>query len=1011
MSLSILRCSIRNSPPSSSRADAIQLQQGEDFNNLAVDVQNLVSQISLGYTELEDLVRVEQDVTREVIAHEAAKTRGNIKKHVTAEIQTMQLHAGTEAQRDAFLQSLKFPEMNQRYNDLMHSRSATFKRVFSAYQDITTGDEANSIDEVTAEDLGIDESRRNHIDATWAEFINWLQSSDSLFCIRGKPGSGKSTLVKFVIDHENTKELLCRWSPDVTIISHFFWKIGSSTQNSIKGMLSSLVYQTLNDNQELTEYVLENFEHLAFKSNYHDWSTDDLEAVLHSTLEKDGRRFCVFIDGLDEIGNRDGLSNLIQSIERILHFPNVKVCVSSRPETSVMSWLKRKEISNLLLEDLTKPDMCAFVKKELEPYLSSDSISVEIHNKLVEELVWKAQGVFLWLHLATRSLKTGIQNDDSEDILLARLKGLPGELKQLYADMWQRLNEDNAVYRETAARYFRYALEDRGLIPMFPEVGFPSGFPEVQQPVLFQIACAEDLEAQKALLTGTMSEMRFPEVQRLCQRTELAIQTRCAGLLRVAGPRMGGRMMQAVGRANELDIPKGSKDVDHALFSRVIFIHRTAHDFFTDTETGQEILKCGVLSKAELQARLLKGLLCVLSFLHSEYGIMGRMSMLYKVVAISEAEDRRGLQEALKIFDIMQGLYDNKVIGMDRPTWQVQAPFLSLLTDYSQFDDFVIAKVKKAGSEQLATDVLREAWGADSSLYYHNRVPSARLIEKLLSMGADPHVHGLNRKQDMGRMEPFARQGTAFANLLTCCARSIDEGKYLDGPLVPELLKAAVAMLPSCPDLGATTLVIGRIKSNGESSLMNVTWLSRLKPFIQPDSPWILYEVDLKFLLLNMLTGLGTHVGEGFLNDLRVRELLPKLEDPSAKIRLIITCDEESEDLICHRIVSEVPAPEIAECLFAPCAEGEMQEMEALEQGKAAYERTMQLTKDGSAESVDLEPAILSLAEDKVGFCPMVDAGVVPTLSFVERLEEHLPYYPLTMERLKVVAIDVPTAK
>ncbi|KAG3176584.1 hypothetical protein PC129_g25548, partial [Phytophthora cactorum] len=159
--------------------------------------------------------------------------------------------------------------------------------------------------------------------------------------------------------------------------------------------------------------------------------------------------------------------------------------------------------------------MRTFVAKELKPFLSTDTISVKAHDKLVEKLVWKAQGVFLWLHLATRSVTIGIQNEDSEDMLLARLEELPSELTQLYADMWQRLNENNSVYRDTAARYFRYALQKRGLIPMFPEVGFPSGFPEIQQPVLFQIACAEAVDIQDILLSGTET-VDFTQVQQLC---------------------------------------------------------------------------------------------------------------------------------------------------------------------------------------------------------------------------------------------------------------------------------------------------------------------------------------------------------------------------------------------------------------------------------------------------------------------------------------------------------------
>ncbi|KAM5343823.1 hypothetical protein ACJ41O_012360 [Fusarium nematophilum] len=746
--------------------DAIELQQSEDFDGLATDVQNLVTQIAQGHTKLEDLVRTEHDVAREVVVQETFQTQRAINTHVTAQVQALGTNATTEAQHRSFLQSLKFPEINQRYNDLMDSRNASFKRVFASYEAMTRkGDDSRVTQDGNREDASTREHGRNEIGQAWAEFIEWLQSSDSLFCIRGKPGSGKSTLVKFIIDNKNTSQLLCRWSPKATIVSHFFWKIGSSPQNTIKGLLSSLVYRSLDGNQEMVRHILDRFRHLSSNTYYHDWSTQDLKTVLYFILEKDTQHRCVFVDGLDEICAEDGLSKLTQSLDEILKFPNIKMCVTSRPETLVMSWLKKKNVPGVLLEDLTRPDMWSFVRKELKPFLSNDSLCPEAHDKLAEKLVWKAQGVFLWLHLATRSLTTGIQNEDSEEMLLTRLGGLPSELEKLYADMWQRLNENNSVYRETAARYFRYALQEGGLIPMFPEVGYPSGYPEIQESTLFQIACAESVKIQEVLLTST-DTVTVTEMEQLCEKTRLDIQNQCAGLLRVRTPRMRGRMIEILGRANDLDL-QGTKGVDDALFSGVDFIHRTAHDFLTDTETGQNILKYGRWSESEVKIRLLKGLLCLLRFLRSEYGVMGRSSSIfYRATKLSESQGDQELQEAVKVLQLVQNLYDNKVIGADRPSWQLQAPFLSHLTDHAQFDDFVISSLAREDSRILATEVLRDGWDPDGSLYYNRgRTPSARLVEALISQGADPHAYGLNGKQEMGRMEPLARQGTPFTNL------------------------------------------------------------------------------------------------------------------------------------------------------------------------------------------------------------------------------------------------------
>lgn len=598
----------------SSRTDAIQLQQKHDFNNLAQDVQTLIVNISQGHTKLEDLVRTEHAMTRETVILGAIQTEQALKAHVITEVQAIGTNAEIEAQRKCFLGSLKATEMNRRYNDLMNSRDATFKRVFTSYQEVLSKGLEPKVPQPNDDAMDMEPDETAQIDQAWAGFVEWLQSSDSLFCIQGKPGSGKSTLLKFVIDNKTTRELLCHWSADTIIISHFFWKIGSAPQNSVKGLLCSLLYQILAGNSAMMEHVLDQFHPLSSHTSYDDWSTEDLRTVLYSILEKDTQRLCIFIDGLDEICNNDGLVRLTRVVEEILEFPNIKMCVATRPETQVIGWLKKRNSGGILLEDLTRPDMYSFTRKELGLYVSDRVISEKSNAKLVQQLVEKAQGVFLWLHLATRSLTTGIQNGDSEAMLFTRLKGFPSELLQLYSDMWKRMNENNSVYRETAAKYFRYALRGPDQLCFF---GRDGPF-EIALPSLFQVARGEDAENVETLLSDT-DAMSLSEVEEWCQKTELSIQTRCAGLLQVSKPRLlrtgtvpnMGMLFPGDVDAIASTTPWKRECLEQKVFKGFRFIHRTAHDFLTDTEAGKKILNCESRSEAAIETQLIKGSICL----------------------------------------------------------------------------------------------------------------------------------------------------------------------------------------------------------------------------------------------------------------------------------------------------------------------------------------------------------------------------------------------------------------
>jgi hypothetical protein len=958
----------------------------------------------------------EHCATRDAIVLETAKAQQAIDARLTGQVKALGVSIGAEADSISFLSSLKFPEMKQRYNDLLNSSEASFKGVFKSYREMTSNDTELKGNVKMSE--GFDTQNYNHnkekIDLTWANFVDWLKSSDSLFCIRGKPGSGKSTLVKFIVDNKNTKQLLSHEGSEAIVLSHFFWKIGSSPQNSIKGLLCSFTYQVLGNDREMLKQILDRFRHLSSHSHYHDWSTEELKALLYFILENAKCHTCIFIDGLDEICNTDGLSKLTRSIEELLQFTNVKICVASRPETLIMKWLNKMGVPGILLEDLTRPDMTDFVRKELAPFLSSNTISTEIHKTFTLRLVAKAQGVFLWLYLATRSVTTGLQSDDSETMLLARLKEMPSELTQLYTDMWQRLNDNNPVYRGIAARYFTYALaKPHYIVPIFPEVGFPSGFPEVWQPTLFQIACAERAEAAKEFLS-TKNAITWTAVKHVCEQATTSIEHRCAGLLRVVQRSGRGRTIKSAIRASHgkiLDDSNGTDEVEAAIFGSVVFIHRTAHDFLKDTETGQDILKFASLTQRERDFHLLKGLLCLLRFLHSEYGLMGRSTTIFgKVIHLYKSGDDRQQEEMTEFLKTLQDIYRTGAIGSDRELWQPQAPFLSHLTDHRELDDYVIASLSRTCSKTLATDILREAWDPDLSLYYNNgKSPSLRLIEAMISLGGDPHIYGVNWRQSMGRMEPFLRQGTAFSNLLLSFVNSIDDGKYLDGAGARETCKAALIMAMTCPDLSATTLILGGVNGSDQSSLYNLTWLKRLPV---REKPSLLFEVDFKFLLLHILSWQAQSIESDFLDSLHFNELLKRLQSPTARLRLIITIDNDSDDTVCHQIppglASTPEVSEIIDSVFPPTKDlrnnprppfdelggGPRPRFAASEKINPVHRLAMRIIEDSNLERIDLESAMVSLSKEKIGFCTFSAAGIIPTPPYLEYLEANLEHNP-----------------
>lgn len=89
----------------------------------------------------------------------------------------------------------------------------------------------------------------------------WLREGYGVFWIRGKPGAGKSTLMKYLTKEAETTRLLQQWSGKARLLiaDHYFWYPGSTLQRSHIGLFRSLLHSILlqdDDDCELLRIAL-----------------------------------------------------------------------------------------------------------------------------------------------------------------------------------------------------------------------------------------------------------------------------------------------------------------------------------------------------------------------------------------------------------------------------------------------------------------------------------------------------------------------------------------------------------------------------------------------------------------------------------------------------------------------------------------------------------------------------------------------------------------------------------
>lgn len=293
----------------------------------------------------------------------------------------------------------------------------------------------------------------------------WLKSGDGIYWISGKAGSGKSTLVRYLCGNYRTYHALKLWAGrnELVIASFYFWSAGNPMQKSQQGLLQSLLYQILSQHPQLIPVVCPSRwkEPTMFKADR--WTLQELCQVFDMLAEQGqlATRFCFFVDGLDEYDGEH--MDIIQILERLAKLPGIKLCVSSRPWNIFLRAFEDTS-QKLFVHDFTKDDIRVYAKSKLSESTRFSKLMWKDnrYQSLIEDIVKKAQGVFLWVFLVVRSLLRGLTDENNIGTLRIRLERLPADLETYFK---QILNTIEDIYQEDTAQIFQMVVYARCPLP------------------------------------------------------------------------------------------------------------------------------------------------------------------------------------------------------------------------------------------------------------------------------------------------------------------------------------------------------------------------------------------------------------------------------------------------------------------------------------------------------------------------------------------------------------------
>ncbi|TIA10630.1 hypothetical protein D6C80_07970 [Aureobasidium pullulans] len=279
---------------------------------------------------------------------------------------------------------------------------------------------------------------------------SWRYNQSGLLWIKGRPGAGKSTIMKYAL----TSLIQTQSRKNHLVASFFCHGRGVDLQKTPSGIFRALLHQILVQTPKLGQSFEKAFQARCDVQGHHgvkwEWTESELRTLLKEhilTLYQDTEVF-LFVDALDECGEKSArelldLFRSITSTSKMQYKPILRICVSSRHYPLIGFG-----VSYVIMD----------IRSYAAQMLGSRCRDGRELNQLLSIVASRSGGIFQWTVLIVARIMKALERQHTLDSIIQDIDETPRELYPLYRQIVHSHVQNtsiNALEKET----FRYLCQ------------------------------------------------------------------------------------------------------------------------------------------------------------------------------------------------------------------------------------------------------------------------------------------------------------------------------------------------------------------------------------------------------------------------------------------------------------------------------------------------------------------------------------------------------------------------